>query len=265
MCLIILAHQLWPNQPLVVSANRDEFFARPTAAASFWPANPAILAGQDLEQGGTWLGVTRGGRFAAITNYRDPARTLPAPRSRGELTLDYLQGSSSPQHYLQEVASRATDYAGFNLLVADRHSLWYYSNSGGSTAAEPQVLAPGLYGLSNASLDTPWPKVELGKERLAELAATEPSHDALLAVVSDRQLAAPEELHRQGLTGDMDQALSAQFIQAGVYGTRCSTTLWMNNEGRAHWRETSYGETGAITGVVEETFSLEDSAQATGL
>lgn len=264
MCLIILAHQLWPNQPLVVSANRDEFFARPTAPARFWPANPSILAGQDLEQGGTWLGVTRSGRFAAITNYRDPARTLPAPRSRGELTLDYLQGTSSPENYLQAVSARATDYAGFNLLVADQHSMWYFSNSG-STPAAPQALAPGLYGLSNASLDTPWPKVELGKQRLSELAGTQPDHDRLLAVVSDRQLAPPEDLHRQGLTGDMDQALSAQFIQAGVYGTRCSTTLWMKAGGQAQWRETSYDETGAVAGVVEETFSLESPAQATGL
>ena len=265
MCLIILAHQMWSDQPLVVSANRDEFFARPTAAAHFWASNPAILAGQDLEQGGTWLGFTRQGRFAAITNYRDPARTLPAPRSRGELTLDYLNGTRSPEDYLQAIASRADDYAGFNLLLADRDSLWYFSNSGAEGSRHARQLSPGLYGLSNASLDTPWPKVELGKERLRDLSGGALNHDALLAVVSDRQLATPEALHRQGLTGEMDQALSAQFIQAGVYGTRCSTTLWTDRDGRAHWRETSYDETGATTGVVEEAFSLEATAQATGL
>ncbi|MEP1471232.1 MAG: NRDE family protein [Halieaceae bacterium] len=257
MCLIILAHQCRPGQPLVVAANRDEFFARPTAPARFWQDHPKLLAGQDLELGGTWLGITRNGRFAAITNYRDPARTAPAPRSRGELTLDFLLGADSPQAYLEKIADRADAYAGFNLLLADTDDLWYFSNHGEQTTAGPRALPPGLYGLSNASLDTPWPKVELGKSRLHAFGNDTPDHAALLTVVNDPQLASPEALHGQGLTGEMDQALSAQFIQAGQYGTRCSTTLWVEESGAINWRETSYDESGAVVGAVTEAFTLD--------
>ena len=257
MCLIILAHQCRSGQPLVVAANRDEFFARPSAPARFWQEHPKLLAGQDLEMGGTWLGITRNGRFAAITNYRDPGRTVPAPRSRGELTLDFLLGADSPQAYLEEIAVRADAYAGFNLLLADTDNLWYFSNHGQQTIAGPRALPPGLYGLSNASLDTPWPKVELGKSRLTELANDAPDHAALLTVVNNAQLASPEALHGQGLTGEMDQALSAQFIQAGHYGTRCSTTLWTEKNGAINWRETSYDKTGAVVDEVTEAFALD--------
>ena len=166
MCLLIFAHQLSADYPLMVAANRDEFYARPTAPAAFWPEYPGLLAGRDLEQGGTWMGVTREGRFAAVTNYRDPDVAMPAPRSRGELPLDYLAGSTTPASYLAELAKRGGEYAGFNLLVGDRDSLWYFANSGGQA---PRALSPGLYGLSNARLDTPWPKVERGKAMLLSL------------------------------------------------------------------------------------------------
>lgn len=257
MCLIILAHQCRPGQPLVVAANRDEFFARPTAPARFWQDHSSLLAGQDLELGGTWLGITRNGRFAAITNSRDPARTAPAPRSRGELTLNFLVGADSPRDYLHRIAESADAYAGFNLLLADTDSLWYFSNHGEKAVAGPRALQPGLYGLSNASLDTPWPKVEMGKSRMSKLADDAPDHGALLTVVNDPRLASPEALHGQGLTGEMDQALSAQFIQAGHYGTRCSTTLWTEDSGTINWRETSYDETGAVVGAVTEAFALD--------
>ncbi|MCB1676400.1 MAG: NRDE family protein, partial [Halioglobus sp.] len=117
MCLLLVAHQYDRRYPLVVAANRDEFHARATAAAHFWPEQPNLLAGRDLAQGGTWMGITRRGHFAAITNYRDPAQTAPAPRSRGELPLDYLSGEPEPGAYLRQVARRAAQYAGFNLLV----------------------------------------------------------------------------------------------------------------------------------------------------
>ncbi len=129
MCLLIFAHQTTADYPLVVAANRDEFHARPTAASHFWADHPELLAGMDLEQGGTWMGVTRDGRFAAITNYRDPASTVTAPRSRGELPLGYLTGQQDPQDYLQDIAAQAAQYAGFNLLLGDRGSLWYFANS----------------------------------------------------------------------------------------------------------------------------------------
>lgn len=257
MCLLIFAHQFDPRYPLVVAANRDEFHARPTAPSGFWPQHPDLLAGRDLEQGGTWMGITRGGRFAAITNLRDPARTAPAPRSRGELPLAYLVGDRQPEHFLLELAERAGEYAGFNLLVGEGSSLWYFSNNELVQERDPRLLAPGIYGLSNARLDTPWPKVELGKEKLgALLAAPALGHRALAGVVSDRQLADPEALHLQGMGNGMDQLLSAQFITTAEYGTRSTTTLWTDQAGRVDWRESSFDPDGAVREVRSEQFRL---------
>jgi len=257
MCLLIFAHQCDPRYPLVVAANRDEFHARPTAASAFWPEHPDLLAGRDLEQGGTWMGITRAGRFAAITNYRDPSRTAPAPRSRGELPLRFLTGNASPRAFLQDVAGRADRYAGFNLLLGDPHGLWYFSNSS-AAGDRPVRLAPGIYGLSNAQLDTPWPKVSLGKQRLQTLLESGAiDHDDLAAVVGDQRLADPEELRKHGMGDGMDHLLSAQFIIAGSYGTRASTTLWTTGDGLASWRELSFDARGCVRGVQEQRFSIE--------
>jgi uncharacterized protein with NRDE domain len=253
MCLIIFAHRPSSEFPLLIAANRDEFHARPTAASGFWADQPGLLAGRDLEQGGTWMGITRSGRFAAVTNYRDPARTAPAPRSRGELTTGFLTGSLSPQAYLEGVAVNAGEYAGFNLLLGDREGLWYFSNS----CPQPRQLEPGIYGLSNARLDTAWPKVERGKKALAAAPDDRLDHDLLARAVSDRQLASVEELGRHGLDGEMDQLLSAQCIVNRQYGTRSTTTLWLGSEGSAHWRELSFAPDGSETGRVELEFGLE--------
>lgn len=259
MCLLIFAHRAWTGAPLVVAANRDEFHARPTAASAFWDEQPDLLAGRDLEQGGTWMGVTRGGRFAGITNYRDPARTAPAPRSRGELPLGFLTGSLAPGDYLDEVAGCADQYAGFSLLVGDVRDLWYYSNSSPGGATRAKRLEPGIYGLSNALLDTPWPKVTRGRDRLQRLVdlGTPPTHESLLEVVGDRSLADPTALRSQGLDSSMDQLLSAQFIITDLYGTRSSTSLWIDEPGHVHWRELSFDEGGEIRGCSEEAFRLE--------
>ena len=257
MCLLIFAHGVDPRYPLVVAANRDEFHARPTAGSEFWPEHPAILAGRDLEQGGTWMGITRGGRFAAITNYRDPSRTAPAPCSRGELPLTYLAGDQAPEDFLLDVSKRAQEYAGFNLLVGNRGSLWYLTNSLGPGERCPQCLPPGLYGLSNARLDTPWPKVLLGKNRLSTLLGQgRLEHDGLAAVVSDQQLATPQVLHQQGLDQEMDQLLSAQFIITGSYGTRSTTSLWTQADGEVFWRELSFSPAGGVNDAREDSFSL---------
>jgi uncharacterized protein with NRDE domain len=256
MCLLIFAHQMHPEYPLVIAANRDEFHARPTAASHFWPEHPELLAGKDLDQGGTWMGVTSGGRFAAITNYRDPSRTAPAPRSRGEIPLAYLSGEQNPRDFLDDLGDRAGEYAGFNLLLGDGRTLWYLTNSLPPANRRAQCLEPGLYGLSNARLDTPWPKVELGKRRLrALLEDGEPDHEILLGVVSDQHLANPRELHRQGMDSGMEQLLSAQFIVTEAYGTRSSTSFWIESSGQGHWREQSYSAAGELQGVVQEHFS----------
>lgn len=255
MCLLIFAHQPGAPYPLVVAANRDEFHARPTAPAQFWRDAPDVLAGRDLEAGGTWMGVTAGGRFAAITNFRDPDRTAPAPRSRGELPGNFLTGGAGCAEYLGEVAAVGGDYAGFNLLIGDGVELWYYSNVPAQGANAPQRLAPGIYGLSNARLDTPWPKVTIGKAALAELlAGKQLTHRALATVVADTGLADPAALDAQGLTGEMDQLLSAQFIVTPTYGTRSRTTLWRDAGGATHLREQSFNPEGELTG--EQRFAL---------
>ena len=257
MCLLILAHQVAPTTPLVVTANRDEFHARPTAVSDFWEEQPDLLAGRDLEQGGTWMGITRNGRFAAITNYRDPARTAPSPRSRGELPLNYLAGAEGPETYLGRVAEQGQHYAGFNLLLGDSDSLWYFSNSLPVAQRSPTCLQPGIYGLSNALLDTPWPKVGLGKAKLQQvLDSGALSHDQLSAVINDRQLADPGALRLHGMSSDMDQLLSAQFIVTSQYGTRSNTTLWTQRDGLVSWRELSFNASGARHAVRELEFQL---------
>ena len=257
MCLLIFAHQADTRYPLVLAANRDEFHARPTAESAFWPEYPALLAGRDLAQGGTWMGITRSGRFAAITNYRDPSHTAPAPRSRGELPLDYLTGNQHPRDYLQGLLERAGEYAGFNLLVGFVGDLWYLTNSLPATSRVPQCLEPGLYGLSNARLNTNWPKVTLGKDKLeALLSECAADHDNLAALVGDQQLADPQDLHPHGLTNEMDQVLSAQFITTASYGTRSSTTLWVDQNGLANWRESSFDHEGHKVRQQQESFRL---------
>jgi uncharacterized protein with NRDE domain len=257
MCLMIVAHRAATDYPLVVAANRDEFHARPTAPSEFWSDHPALLAGRDLQQGGTWMGITRDGRFSAVTNYRDPAGALDAPRSRGDLPLAYLAGGKPPAAYLAELAARAADYAGFNLLVGDRESLWYFSNSDQS---RPRNLPPGIYGLSNAMLDTPWPKVELGKARLGALLQQGAlSHESLASVVADRELADPERLARLGLDGAMDPLLSAQFIVTDTYGTRSRTTLWLDPQPRAHWQEEGFNSEGSPLHRRREVFTLAEA------
>jgi uncharacterized protein with NRDE domain len=254
---MIFAHRVAPDYPLVVAANRDEFHARPTAPSEFWPDCPEVLAGKDLQQGGTWMGVTRTGRFAAVTNYRDPDGPVDAPRSRGDLPLGYLARELAPQAYLEDLATRATDYAGFNLLVGDHDSLWYFSNGDQSP---PRNLPPGIYGLSNAMLDTPWPKIELGKARLSELLDEgQLSHDTLAAVVSDRELADPVRLASLGLDGAMDPLLSAQFIVTDNYGTRSRTTFWMDRHTHAHWREEGFDSEGSPIHERREQFNLRET------
>ncbi|TDG15553.1 NRDE family protein [Seongchinamella unica] len=258
MCLILFAHQVSADYPLVVAANRDEFHSRPTAPAHRWPEHPGLLAGRDLQAGGTWMGIHSNGRFAAITNFRDPDRTRAAPRSRGELTTRFLLTDTGAEDFLAGLMTSVDDYAGFSLLLGEGDELWYYSNSGKGSGALPRPLAPGVYGLSNALLDTPWPKVELGKQALSRVLAGDViNHDELAAVVGDRQLASEEQLHPQGLDGEMDQMLSAQFIVNPAYGTRATTTCWRDSAAAYHWREQTIAASGEITGTVEQVIATQ--------
>jgi uncharacterized protein with NRDE domain len=255
MCLLIFAHQLDPDYPLVVAANRDEFHARRTQLSQFWPDQPTLLAGKDLELGGIWMGVTRCGRFAAVTNFRDPNQSGAAPRSRGDLSLNFLVGSMSPADYLVALTTRAEQYAGFNLLVGDSESLWYYSNNDRNN--EPAVLEPGIYGLSNARLNTPWPKVELGKRTLTDvLGKAAITHGELGGTVTNRELANQHDLKQRGMGSEMEHLLSAQFITSEGYGTRSTTTFWRHANGQCSWNEQSFDATGDLSALQEIEFKL---------
>jgi uncharacterized protein with NRDE domain len=162
MCLILFAWKVRKDFPLVVAANRDEWHRRPARAATWWPSHPTILAGQDLEARGTWLGVTRAGKFAAITNFREPSQTKNTAPSRGQLAVDYLSGQQSPREYLEELATHASEYNGFNLLLADQKNMFCYS----SVENKIEEVEPGVHGLSNRALDTAWPKVEIGRANM---------------------------------------------------------------------------------------------------
>lgn len=225
MCLIAVSWQQFAEYPLVLLSNRDEFYGRPTRALAHWPdSEPAIFAGQDLEQGGTWMGITAQGRFAAVTNYRDPSRRVQAALSRGWLVSDYLKSPLDPAQWLQRLEPDAAGYGGFNLLVGTPTELWYFSN----LELEAQRLAPGLYGLSNHLLDTPWPKVEALKQALAgQLAQPGWNPSELLDLLGDRQVAPDTALPDTGVGLALERQLSPRFIQLEKYGTRASSLLYL--------------------------------------
>lgn len=237
MCVIYFAFDHHIDLPLILIANRDEFYERPSRPASYWEDFPHIYAGRDLVQGGTWLGVTNGGRLAAVTNYRDPSAP-PGRRSRGDLVADFLKGREKPEDYLEAVKCTADEYSGFNLLVGeidkDKRELYYYSNRGTGI----KRLSAGVYGLSNHLLDTSWPKVADGKKRFADLIQGESIDDtSLFGLLSDESLAADEDLPSTGIPYEREKALSAIFIRTPEYGTRCSTVMRFDNKMRWSFEE----------------------------
>lgn len=239
MCLILLAYESHPACRLVVAANRDEFYARPTRRAAFWEDAPDVLAGRDLTHGGTWLGVTRAGRVAAVTNFRDPSRQSADAPSRGHLVGDFLRGAETPRSYLERLAARASAYNGFNLLVGDARGLYYFSNREG----EVRELTPGLYGLSNHLLDTPWPKVERGKTALSEVLEKSdgpPAAEQLFGLLAGREPAPDDALPDTGVGLEAERMLSPLFIGGAGYGTRSSTVVLFERAGRVTFAERSF-------------------------
>ena len=242
MCLILLAWHAHPEFPLIFAGNRDEAYDRPSAAADFWKSDPDIFGGRDLEKGGTWLGLNRSGRFAAVTNFRDgPARKL-APLSRGYLTAGFLRGPEDPDRYLKHIARKADQYGGFSLLVGDLQRLSYLSNRGGDV----EGLSTGVHGLSNHLLDTPWPKVKLGKQRVAALFAADEMKlvDGLFQALADRSPAPDSELPDSGVGLQRERELSSAFIAGERYGTRASTVLLVSREHEVVFVERAFGPMG---------------------
>ncbi|AKA21772.1 NRDE family protein [Pseudomonas chlororaphis] len=245
MCLIVFAWRPGHAQPLIVAANRDEFYARPSLPLAQWPEAPDIYAGRDLEAGGTWLGVGADGRFAALTNIRNPHQP-PARRSRGELVARFLSAKMPLDDYLTDVVGRSPEYAGFNLLVGTRDQLWHYN----AQEPGPKRLDSGIYGLSNAGLDTPWPKLLKARAALQEV-LHDPQPQALLALLGDAQTAPFADLPDTGVGLATESLLSSIFIASPSYGTRASTALIVQADGSRHLVERSFGPYGGHLGEVE--------------
>jgi len=254
MCLILLAVKAHPDYRLIVAANRDEFYERPSEPPAFWPEAPDVLAGRDLRGGGTWFGLTRKGRLAAVTNYRDPASQKEHAPSRGKLVSDYLLGRESAPNYLDRVRRAGAEYNGFNLLVGEREELYWYSNRGGRISA----ILPGVHGLSNHLLDTPWPKVSKGKERFSRIleGRREPLSEALFELLMDRSPAPDDALPHTGVALEWERILSSIFIWSPAYGTRSSTLLFLDRKNRITLLDRTFDGQAEYTASLFE-YSLE--------
>ena len=238
MCLIFMAMDAHPDYRIVIAANRDEFYDRPSAPASFWPESPQLLAGRDLRAGGTWLGITRSGRLAALTNYRDPESKRAERPSRGKLVSDFLIGRENPVSYLERISANAGRYNGFSLLVGRNGNFYCYSNRSEGI----RTLGPGIHGLSNHLLDTPWPKVEKGRQALSRLLSGNTiCPEDLFHFLLDRTAAPDELLPDTGVGLEMERMLSPVFISSPGYGTRSSTVILLDRTGRVTFAEKAFG------------------------
>ena len=239
MCLIVVGWQAHADYPLVVAANRDEFYHRPTALAARWPDAPQVIGGLDLEAGGTWLGATETGRFAAVTNVREP-NMAKGEHSRGALTRDFLLSETPALDYAQQIDRSL--FSGFNLLLGDGKTLVYSSNRN----SEARQLPPGIYGLSNHRLDSPWPKLLKARERFADALPELPDQTEFFDLLSDQQLVEDNRLPQTGVPLEWERLLSAIFVQSESYGTRASTVLWQGINGEVRLHEKSFGPSGQL-------------------
>ena len=239
MCLILFANKPNSRYRLVLAANRDEAYSRPTAPATFWEEASTVLAGRDLKSGGSWMGVTRSGKIAAVTNFRGPGQVWENAPSRGNLVSDFLISGESPDVFVDALRTRARNYNGFNLLLGSAEGLWWYSNRHDE---QPQRITPGIHGLSNHLLDTPWPKVERGKRALEYLIVGEKEimPEQVFPILEDRSLAADDELPNTGVGLELEKVLSAPFIRTQYYGTRSSTVLLIERASGVSFVERSF-------------------------
>lgn len=253
MCILLLAHRPRPDLALVLAANRDEFYDRPSAPSAWWEESPPILAGKDLRQGGTWLGVTRRWRLAALTNVREPSHHDPAAPSRGRLVKAFLESGLGAETFLETLDGNP--YNGFNLVVFDGDRLAAFSNR----AMGVRFLEPGLYGFSNGVLHCPWPKVRRGLEALEKALEGKEGdlEEALLRLLADRTPAPDGDLPRTGLPLEAERALSPIFTRTEVYGTRASTVVVLRSDGEASWVERPYDSQGQPGREVRVTFRRE--------
>ncbi len=247
MCLALICIQSHPLFKLIIAGNRDEFYERPTAPAAFWNEFPNLLAGRDLLAGGTWFGITRQGKIAAITNYRNPALQRDDAPSRGRIVLDYLISEKGPVDYLNRLVKTGRQYNGFNLLAGEIDEVYWYSNMDGP----PRLLSSGIYGLSNQFLDTPWPKVNRSKKAFQKLLAENehPQPEDFFSILSDRSVPPDEALPDTGVGIERERILSPIFISSPDYGTRSSFVFLVDHRhGATFWERTfKNGRNGPLT------------------
>ncbi|MDX1515407.1 MAG: NRDE family protein [Woeseiaceae bacterium] len=254
MCLVVVAHRAHADFPLVLAGNRDEFHARPTQDARWWPDRPDVLGGRDLQAGGTWLALHRNGRFAVVTNFRDAVPPVATQQSRGHLITGFLDGSSLPMEFVRDIDGQR--YGGFNLLVGNGDTLAYLSNRDGAC----RELSPGIYGVANATLDTPWPKVERSKARLQSLLdAGRLNETSLLRLLADREKARAHEVESGDLPFTKAHALTAPFIVLPDYGTRSSSVVIRDRDGRTRFTEQRFAPDGTAIGRSDFQFRVTSS------
>ncbi|MFD2042918.1 NRDE family protein [Ornithinibacillus salinisoli] len=254
MCLINFQFHEHPQYKLIVAANRDEFFKRPTAQAHFWEDVPNVLAGRDLLQMGTWLGITKQGRFAALTNFRDPAHMGTGKKSRGDIVRRYLAGHAEPQNFLQSIQKEKEEYFGFNVILGNPDQLYYYNNIQNEIS---EINKGETHGLSNHFLNTPWPKVVKGRKNLYHYVMETPKIDVdqLFQILLDAEEAPDEELPNTGIGAELERKLSSLFIHLPDYGTRSSTVLLIDHNNQVTFVERTYHD-GKYVGEKEYTFMI---------
>jgi uncharacterized protein with NRDE domain len=255
MCLILLAVQKHPNYKLILAANRDEYYERPSEPPHFWEDAPHLLAGRDLVAAGTWLGITRKGRIAAVTNYRDPANIKPDAPSRGKLVSDFLLSDLDSLSYADLIRREKDRYNGFNLILGNRDRITWYSNR--SDKVTP--LLPGVYGLSNHLLDTPWPKVERAKSFFEESIGTggQVSAESLFLLLKDHAVAPDDKLPSTGVPLEWERILSPIFITSPTYGTRSSTVILVDKEDHVTFLDRTFNGHSEPVSISEFEFVLE--------
>lgn len=254
MCLITFAYNVHPEFKLILAANRDEFYARPTRKAQFWTdeEHPELLAGKDLEAGGTWMGINTAGKWGALTNYRDPSLILENPPSRGELVLNFLKNTESPKLHLLKTQPEGKEYNGYNLLLGDQDSIFHYSNVSDSITE----LNEGVHGVSNALLDTSWPKLDRAKQDLQTVIQQQKLDvEELFQLLKNEHKPPEDQLPNTGIPKEWEKAVSSVFIKTDTYGTRCSTILMIDRNNTASFIERRYNpETSSV--IEENAFKL---------
>lgn len=256
MCLIVFSYKTHENYPFVLAANRDEFYDRPAKSAHFWNTDPPLLAGKDLKAGGTWLGVSRKGVLGAITNYRDLTNPRKGEKSRGEIIPEFLKNEYDLQSALETFIEHGELYSGFNLIAGDTNNLFYLSN----ITNHLERIAPGCYGISNAFLNTSWPKVKIAKKEFKSIiSADKIDEDAVFNLLKNRKTYPEHLLPETGLTPTMEKAVSSIFIETENYGTRCSTLLMIDNKRMVTFIERTYSND-KNDNEIEKRFEFEIGA-----